>query len=356
MMNTMCRFMLHVEKTDGGCWLWRGARTEAGYGTMFHRAGQNKMAHRVSWELHRGPLPRGAFVRHACDNRLCVNPDHLVLGDHWDNVQDMVDRGRSPHGEKHWNSRATGQQAKSIREEYAAGQMSVRGLAAKHGIGKTAVHAILTGRTWRRAGGPVNPIVAGRHNRPGHVPLPPPRRTRDDMYGGAAPSASPDSAKTAPPPVRGPHPASPPSPDQGRFRLFPRKVRFCAEYDRHARNSCTVLDGVARIELSRGLVGLVDEADLPRLEPDGVEFARIGRWCANLVGRTFYMVARAWLPDGSGTMVRAHRLIMGLRRGDRLEVNHIHRDGLDNRRSELRVVSGPPRRGGRFVSRGRVPE
>jgi hypothetical protein len=159
------RFMSHVEKADSGCWLWRGGQNGEGYG-MFHRAGRNKVAHRASWELHRGPIPRGTLVRHDCDNRLCVNPDHLLLGDHWENVQDMVDRGRSPHGEKHWLSKATERQAESMREEYAAGKTSVRELAAKHGLGRGTIHAILTGRTWRRAGGPASPAVAGRHRNP----------------------------------------------------------------------------------------------------------------------------------------------------------------------------------------------
>ena len=156
--------MSHVEKTVGGCWLWRGALTGE-YG-MFWREGRKEKAHRISWELHRGPIPKGAIVRHACDDRLCVNPDHLLLGDLWDNVQDMVRRGRSPHGEKHWLSKATEQQAESIRQEYAAGGTSVRGLAAKHGLHRTTVHSILTGRTWRRCPGPTRLAVAGRRRGP----------------------------------------------------------------------------------------------------------------------------------------------------------------------------------------------
>jgi len=108
-------------------------------------------------------------------------------------------------------------------------------------------------------------------------------------------------------------------------------------------NTCTILNGVARIELSHGMVGLVDEADLPRLEPDGVEFDCIGRWRAytRRAGRGYshYMVANAIRPDGSSANVSAHRLILGLRRGEPLVVDHVHHDGLDNRRSELRIVT-----------------
>ena len=151
--------MSHVEKTDG-CWLWQGTRTDEGYG-VFYCGPKRKAAHRVSWELYRGPLPRGAFVRHDCDSRLCVNPDHLILGDHWDNMDDMVRRGRAAHGEKHWLSKATEQQAESMREEYATGKTSVRKLAAKHRLGRTTVHAILTGRTWRRVQGPQSALKCG---------------------------------------------------------------------------------------------------------------------------------------------------------------------------------------------------
>lgn len=89
------RFWSKVEKTDGGCWLWQAARISGGYGVMGIRGGQrNVLAHRFSWELHRGPIPDEFFVCHRCDNPSCVRPDHLFIGTALDNSRDMMNKGR----------------------------------------------------------------------------------------------------------------------------------------------------------------------------------------------------------------------------------------------------------------------
>src|SRR5262245_56294238 len=81
------RFWSKVQKTET-CWLWTGAKTR-GYGAINidHHA---VLAHRVSYELHIGPIPDGLYVLHRCDVHACVRPDHLFLGTHLDNIQDMV--------------------------------------------------------------------------------------------------------------------------------------------------------------------------------------------------------------------------------------------------------------------------
>lgn len=86
------RFWTHVAKSSG-CWNWRSSLTSSGYG-QFQWRGRCRAAHRVSWEFFRGPIPEGLWVLHKCDNRLCVNPDHLYLGTVIENNADIMARGR----------------------------------------------------------------------------------------------------------------------------------------------------------------------------------------------------------------------------------------------------------------------
>lgn len=90
------RFWAKVNKTPT-CWLWTANRLPKGYGVINvgGRAGSQQLAHRVSWELHFGPIPDGLWVLHRCDNPPCVRPDHLFLGTVQDNVDDMVTKGRA---------------------------------------------------------------------------------------------------------------------------------------------------------------------------------------------------------------------------------------------------------------------
>ena len=86
----LVRFFSKVKKTRS-CWLWIASRTPSGYG----RLTRNRYAHRVSWEIHRGAIPKGKHVLHRCDNPSCVNPEHLWLGTHSENMADRERKGRS---------------------------------------------------------------------------------------------------------------------------------------------------------------------------------------------------------------------------------------------------------------------
>lgn len=94
------RLWRHVDKT-GECWKWTaakvGGKMSMGHGVM-RLQDRNVLVHRVSWELHFGPIPDGLCVLHRCDNPPCVRPDHLFLGTKADNTADMMRKGRKRGG------------------------------------------------------------------------------------------------------------------------------------------------------------------------------------------------------------------------------------------------------------------
>src|SRR3954467_8950147 len=88
----------HIPEPNSGCWLWLGAPNDKGYGVMEYR-GKKIPAHRYSYQRNNGPISSETWVLHKCDNRICVNPDHLNPGNHMANMLDMSRRNRSLFGE-----------------------------------------------------------------------------------------------------------------------------------------------------------------------------------------------------------------------------------------------------------------
>jgi hypothetical protein len=91
--SDMCRFLSYVDKTET-CWLWNGGKGRKGYGKFSFRGNKTAVASRVSYELFHGPVEENMFVCHTCDVPLCVNPEHLWMGTHQENMMDMTQKGR----------------------------------------------------------------------------------------------------------------------------------------------------------------------------------------------------------------------------------------------------------------------
>lgn len=144
------RFWEKVQQGDG-CWEWKAARAY-GYGRIGAGGtyGPALMAHRVSWEIHYGAIPEGMNVLHHCDNPACVNPEHLFLGTHADNVADKVRKGRGADRERHGMARLTEAHVLEIRAAVSDGQL-LRIVAKRYGISESQVSMIARGLRWRAA-------------------------------------------------------------------------------------------------------------------------------------------------------------------------------------------------------------
>lgn len=155
---------------NSGCWLWIGALVPDGYGSFYWgRDGRHAIkAHRAAWTLYRGALGEEDHVLHRCDNPLCVNPDHLFLGDNGANVADRVRKGRSarlvgsanhnwidgasrlrgkvgqPRGEHMGAAKLTADLVRAIR----ADPRSQSRIAAAFGVSQTLVSQIKLRKIW----------------------------------------------------------------------------------------------------------------------------------------------------------------------------------------------------------------
>lgn len=130
-----------------GCWEWQRALNVTGYGTFRHH-GKRHMAYRAAYERAYGPIPEGAYVCHSCDNRKCVNPEHLFISDHMGNMRDMRSKGRHQRGERHFRAKLTADDVRQIRRRSAQGEGNPK-LASEFGVSKSTISSIVHRRYWR---------------------------------------------------------------------------------------------------------------------------------------------------------------------------------------------------------------
>ena len=145
------RFWSRVDiRGPNECWEWQGG-TDGGKGYGRIRWGSPRKirvgAHRVSWELHHGPIPDGMLVCHTCDNKPCVNPAHLFLGTNQDNLRDAAHKGRMARGEHQSSSKLTEPEVLEIYRRYWWGD-SRNVLAQEFGVSRASIWNIGTGKCW----------------------------------------------------------------------------------------------------------------------------------------------------------------------------------------------------------------
>jgi hypothetical protein len=126
-----------IPEPNSGCLLWIGAVTRGGHGVVGVSKG-TKLAHRASWELHRGPIPAGMMICHKCDVPSCINPEHLFIGTAADNMADMMRKGRG-------RSELTPAQALLIY----ADKRSYSAIGAHFGVARSTVSCIKIRKRWR---------------------------------------------------------------------------------------------------------------------------------------------------------------------------------------------------------------
>lgn len=145
---------LVVKRSANECWEWTGFVEKSGYPRIGSgmRHGRSLRANRVVWELLKGKIPKGKLVCHSCDNRRCLNPNHLFLGTHQDNMTDMVRKGRSLSGNsspaRNGHRKLVWSTVNEIRRIYARSHPVQRRLAERFGVTPPTICNILKNKIW----------------------------------------------------------------------------------------------------------------------------------------------------------------------------------------------------------------
>lgn len=151
--NEIDRFFSKIKKLDNNCWEWTSGKYCTGYGMFCARRGKRKtfLAHRISWMIYNNAsILNRVMVCHTCDNRLCVNPEHLYLGTGFDNNRDTIERNRGNRlrGSKCSWARLTDADVIEIRRLKALG-VRQREIARKYDFDQASISNIVNYKNWK---------------------------------------------------------------------------------------------------------------------------------------------------------------------------------------------------------------
>lgn len=144
----LSRFRRSIRISPSDCWEWSGGTfNNTGY-AQFHVPGLRGLrAHRWIYAQIKGPV-EGVVIRHTCDNKLCVNPAHLIPGTQRDNIRDKVERGRQARGEQVGGVKLTADLVRDIRRRVSSGE-SQADVGRSVGVTRYTVYKIVHRKTWK---------------------------------------------------------------------------------------------------------------------------------------------------------------------------------------------------------------
>lgn len=138
----------NVIKTDSGCWGWKNKLMDNGYAKIGMGVGKIITAHRLSWILHYGNIPNGMNVLHSCDQRDCSKISHLFIGDHDDNMKDMVNKSRQMKGLNHYCVKLDENKVREIKKLIKDGYGNYA-ISKMFNVNSGTIQNISIGRTWK---------------------------------------------------------------------------------------------------------------------------------------------------------------------------------------------------------------
>lgn len=148
-------------KSIDDCWEWQGRLYSNGYGGLTEYDENNKrvkghLAHRLSYQFHNGEISKDNVICHKCDNRKCVNPNHLFEGTQKENIDDMFRKGRQPNSEElsckgstNGSAKLTEKEVIAIRNKYKPRIYTCKMLASEYGVSDILIQKIVARKLWK---------------------------------------------------------------------------------------------------------------------------------------------------------------------------------------------------------------